>query len=387
MQKLNICHLITRMIVGGAQENTLLTAIGHIKNGHKCVLVTGPSPGPEGELLQNKKIPPELEVIQCPFLCREINPIKDISAYFWLKNFFAKRKYDIVHTHSSKAGIIGRAAAKFASVPVIIHTIHGLAFHKYENPIKNYIYILAERWAAKRCDKIFAVARAMIEQSIAAKIADRDKFKVVYSGMELEQFINNNSREKIRRELGIASDAPVVGTVARLFPLKGYEDFVPLAANIAKDIPNLEFIIVGDGILREKIEKQAQELKLKFHFSGLVAPDNVADYISAMDLLVHLSLREGLPRAAVQALASGLPVIAYDLDGAPEVVINGISGYTVPPREINIAANCAIEILSDSNLRKRLGEEGRKIAIENFDWKNMVQTIEKEYFTILNTRG
>ncbi len=370
------------MIVGGAQENTLLTAIGHINNGNKCVLVSGPSPGPEGELLRKKNIPPQLEVIECPYLCREINPVKDILAYFSLRHFFQKRHFDIAHTHSSKAGIIGRAAAKSAAVPVIVHTIHGLPFHKYENPIKNKIYILAERWAAGRCDKIFAVAQAMIEQSIAAKIAERDKFKLVYSGMELERFTENKARENIRAKLNIPADAPIVGAVARLFPLKGYEDFLPVAAKIAKHIPRVEFIVVGDGIMRKEIEKQAQELNLKFHFTGLVSPDEVPKYISAMDLLLHLSLREGLPRAAVQALASGIPAITYELDGAPEIVINGKSGFTVTPRNTDEVANYAIKILNDDDLRKRLGEEGKKIVIEKFDWKKMVQTIESEYISI-----
>ena len=378
-KSLNICHIITRMIVGGAQENTLLTAIGHIRNGNSCTLVSGPSPGPEGELLRKKSIPSRLEVIECPYLCREINPVKDVLAYLWLRNFLKKRKFDVVHTHSSKAGIIGRAAASSLCVPVVVHTIHGLAFHRYENPIKNRFYIFAERWAARKCHRIFAVAQAMIEQSLAAKIANREKFKLVYSGMELERFTENKEREKIREKLGISGNAPVIGTVARLFPLKGYEDFLPAAAKIAKEIPELEFIIVGDGIMRGEIEKEAKSLKLKFHFTGLVPPDKVADYISAMDLLIHLSLREGLPRAVVQALVSGIPAIAYDLDGAPEVLINGKTGFTAVPRDVDAVANFAIRILKDEKLRKSLGSEGKRMVIENFDWVKMVNDIEAEY--------
>jgi len=381
--KLKICHVITRMIVGGAQENTLLTAIGHVNNGHECVLVSGPSHGPEGELLRKIKIPNELKIVECPYLCREIHPFNDISAYFWLKKFFKMKNFDVVHTHSSKAGIIARAAAAKVNVPVIVHTIHGLAFHKFENPLKNKIYITAERWAAKRCHRILAVAQAMIEQSINAKIAARDKFKLVYSGMELNPFLNNyGKREKMRKKLNIKNDVPLVGTLARLFPLKGYEDFLPVAAKIAKEIQNVEFIIIGDGLLKEKIKEESEKLGLKFHFVGLISPEQVPDYISTMDILIHLSMREGLPRAVVQALASGIPAIAYDLDGAPEVIINGRSGYIAKPRNVDEVANFAIKLLNNSSLREKLGNEGRKIVKEKFDWINMVKTIEEEYKNI-----
>jgi len=368
------------MIVGGAQENTLLTACGHLINGHSCVLLTGPSPGPEGELLRKKTVPGGLEVVECPDLIREINPLRDISAYRFLKRFFMQRNFDVVHTHSSKAGVIARAAARSANVPVIFHTVHGLAFHRYESRFKNMIYILSERWAAKRCDKILAVAQAMVDQCVSAKIANRDKFRVVYSGMELEPYLDaSKKRSAIRNRLGIPHDAPVIGTVARLFPLKGYEDFIPAAAKIAKEIPEVRFLVVGDGEMMDDVKKEAEGRGLKFHFAGLVPPDQVAEQISAMDLLIHLSLREGLPRAVVQALAGGIPAIAYDLDGAPEVIVNGRSGYIVPPRDLDAVAKSATDLIRDSEKRKLMGQEGRKIALKNFDWKQMVDIIENLY--------
>ena len=159
---MKICHVITRMIVGGAQENTLFTIVGHIQKGHEVVLITGPSPGPEGELLKNSDFP-EFEIIEVPDLVREMNVKKDYSAYNELKRIFTERKFDVVHTHSSKAGILGRAAAWKVNVPFVTHTVHGQAFHPYEKPWKNFFYISAERWAAKRCHKIYAVAQAMID--------------------------------------------------------------------------------------------------------------------------------------------------------------------------------------------------------------------------------
>ncbi|MBR4370291.1 MAG: glycosyltransferase, partial [Victivallales bacterium] len=156
---MKICHVITRMIVGGAQENTLLTCQGHLEKGHDVTLVTGPSPGPEGELLK-QGVPDGLRVVVFPELVRQISPSNDLKAKKKLIEFFKQEKFDIVHTHASKAGIIGRVAAKAAGVPFIVHTVHGLPFHKYQNFVSNAIYILMERYAAKKCDRIFAVAKA-----------------------------------------------------------------------------------------------------------------------------------------------------------------------------------------------------------------------------------
>jgi len=162
-KKLKTCHIITRMIVGGAQENTLLTMIGHLEKGHEVTLLTGPSPGPEGMLLKNQDAA-GLEVVEDANLVREISPVRDVAAFFSIRSFLKARGFDVVHTHSSKAGIIGRAAAWSAGVPVVVHTIHGQAFHPYEKAWKNFVYKASERWAARRCHRIFAVAQAMLDQ-------------------------------------------------------------------------------------------------------------------------------------------------------------------------------------------------------------------------------
>jgi glycosyltransferase involved in cell wall biosynthesis len=372
------------MIVGGAQENTLLTIAGHLNNGHNATLITGPSPGPEGELLKKKGIPDGLNIALCPYLVREISPLNDIRAYFFLRKYFAENHFDIVHTHSSKAGIIARAAAASASVPVTVHTVHGLAFHKFEKSWKNFLYKLAERWAAKKCDKIFAVAQAMIDQCVSAKIANRGKFKVIYSGIELDSYRNcGRERNRIREKFKIPSDAPLVGAVARLFPLKGYEDFLPASAKIAKEINNVHFLIVGDGVMKDDVKKQSEDMGLKFHFAGLVPPEEVPSYVSAMDVLIHLSLREGLPRAVVQAFAAGKPAIAYRLDGSPEVIIGGKTGFLADTGDIDSVAKFAISILRNPQLASSLGTNGQKMVFEKFDWKIMVREIENEYFQLL----
>ena len=377
---MKICHVITRMIVGGAQENTLLSARGAVDAGHDVTLVTGPSPGPEGELLK-KVTCPGLKIVECPYLVREISPGKDLKAYLFLKNLFRSEKFDVVHTHSSKAGIVGRFAGRAAKIPLVAHTIHGLAFHRYEKAWKNFIYIMSER-AASRCGKrIYAVAQAMIDQSLAAGIGKPEMYKVVYSGMELEPFLTSRAEPELRKRLGIPENAFVFAALARLFPLKGYEDFIPLAMELAKELPNVHCLIIGNGIMTDDIKAliAKENLTDRFSFAGLVPPGEVCRYLALADVLVHFSLREGLPRAAVQSLASGKPVIAYALDGTPEVVIPGKTGWLLSPSNLTDAKAAMREAVNDPSKTEALGKAGRELVSSRFGWKTMSDTLLEDY--------
>ena len=385
---MKICHVITRMIVGGAQENTLLTIKGHIEKGHEVVLVTGFSPGREGELLKNVEMPP-FKIVEIPEMVREVSPVKDLKALRKLRDYFKKEKFDVVHTHSSKAGIIGRIAARQAGVPVVVHTVHGQAFHAYEKPWKKLLYITAERIAAKYCDKIYAVAQAMIDQCVDAKVAPREKYMVVYSGMDTAAFANAGRNMELRQKLGIPENAKVIVTVARLFPMKGYEEMLPAAARLVKEFPDLHFLPVGDGPMYDELQKQIADLGLtgNFHFAGLVPPHEVCDYIAQADLLWHLSLHEGLPRAVVQALAVGIPAIGYKLDGTPEVVLNGKTGYVTAPQDVDAVVARSRELLNDAALRAEMGKNGKDLVIERFAWRRMADILEKEFLMLLKEKS
>ena len=387
-RKMKICHVITRMIVGGAQENTLLTIKGHIEKGHEVVLVTGFSPGREGELLKNVEMPP-FKIVEIPEMVREVSPFKDLKALRKLREYFKKEKFDVVHTHSSKAGIIGRIAARQAGVPVVVHTVHGQAFHAYEKPWKKLLYITAERIAAKYCDKIYAVAQAMIDQCVDAKVAPREKYMVVYSGMDTAAFANAGRNMELRQKLGIPENAKVIVTVARLFPMKGYEEMLPAAARLVKEFPDLHFLPVGDGPMYDELQKQIADLGLtgNFHFAGLVPPHEVCDYIAQADLLWHLSLHEGLPRAVVQALAVGIPAIGYKLDGTPEVVLNGKTGYVTAPQDVDAVVARSRELLNDAALRAEMGKNGKELVIERFAWRRMADILEEEFLMLLKEKS
>lgn len=378
---MKVCHFITRMIVGGAQENTFLSARGLVEAGHECLLLSGPSEGREGSLLQRMKNP-GFAVMESPLFVREISPWTDLRAIYWLADFLKKERFDVIHTHSSKAGIVGRIAGRMAGVPLVVHTIHGLAFGPYDSFLKNQLYIRAERFAANRCDRIYSVAQAMIDQCLAAKIGRPEQFKVVYSGMELERFLDAQPDAALRSELGIpGKNCRVVGAVARLFPRKGYEDFFPVAAQVARACPDVRFLIMGDGPSRAAYEKMTEELGIRDRviFAGLVSPDRIAEYIALTDVVAHFSLKEGLPRVAVQALAEAKPVVAYPLDGTPEVVLDGKSGFLVPPGNHEAAVQALIRILEHPDERRGLGEYGRSLVRDKFPWKKMSDTLIADY--------
>ena len=381
---MKVCHFITRMIVGGAQENTFLSARGLVEAGHECVLLSGPSEGREGSLLARMKNP-GFQVVESPLFVREISPWKDLQAIRWLTEYLKREKFDVIHTHSSKAGIIGRIAGRMADVPLVVHTIHGLAFGPYDSFLKNQLYIRAERYAAKRCDRIYAVAQAMIDQCLDAKIGRPEQFKVVYSGMELDRFLNAKPDPALRAEVGIPENVRVVGAVARLFPRKGYEDFFPVAAKVLQRCPDTYFLILGDGPMRSEYEKITEQLGIRSRvvFAGLVSPDRIAEYIALTDTVAHFSLKEGLPRVAGQALAEAKPVVAYPLDGTPEIVVDGKSGYLTPPGDHDKAAEALIRILSSEAERCTLGEAGREMVRDKFPWQKMSDTLIEEYQSFL----
>lgn len=381
---MKICHVITRMIVGGAQENTLLTIKGHLEKGHTVELATGFSPGREGKLLENGEYG-DFPVVEFPDMVREISPWHDLKAYFALKKYFKANKFDVVHTHSSKAGIIGRLAAKAAKVPVIVHTVHGQAFHPYQSKLKNRLFIFLERFAAKRCHKIYAVAQAMIDQCVAAKVAPAEKYMVVYSGMDTGAFDRAKRDEALRKKLGIPTDAATVVTVARLFAQKGYEYVIPAAKKVLAQRPETHFLFVGDGPMYDQLsaELKAEGIWENFHFAGLIPPAEVASYVAQADMLWHLSLHEGLPRAVVQALAVGIPAIGFALDGTPEVIIEGETGYLTAAEDVDAVVEKSIRLLDDKSLREKLGNAGKVKVLEQFDWHKMADILEEEYAALL----
>ncbi|HEX5869027.1 MAG TPA: glycosyltransferase, partial [Longimicrobium sp.] len=288
---MRIVHVITRLIVGGAQENTLLSCEGQHARGHEVTLITGPSTGPEGSLVARAKAG-GYRVIEVEEMRRSILPVKDYRTYHRLVRLIRELQPDVVHTHSSKAGILGRWAADRAKTPAIVHTIHGLAFTASTSRMVNSVYKALERQTAPITTKIVCVADAMREQSLAAGIGTPGQYETVYSGMETGAFLDPpRGREDVRAELGLQEGDVAVGTIARLFHLKGHEDLLEMAPGLCARHPGLKFLWVGDGLLRPALERRIGEMGLKERFvlTGLVPPGRIPELAHAMDILVHPS--------------------------------------------------------------------------------------------------
>lgn len=374
------------MILGGAQENTLATVrILSEKSEYEVTLAAGPPIGPEGSLMEEAERT-KAEIVLIPELRREINPLLDAISFIKLYVLILRGKYDIVHTHSSKAGILGRAAAKLAGAKCVIHTIHGLPFHPYQNGFLNFIYVWLEKFAALLSNRIITVCDTMKEKAVSHRIGHEGKFLTVYSGMNLEPFLRaGKNAAGIKEKLGISKDDMVIGKIGRFFPLKGHKYLLRAAPLVVKVFPNVKFLLIGGGILRNKLESEVVSLGLgaKFIFTGLVDRKEIPGLITAMDILVHTSLREGLPRVVVQAMACGVPVISFDIDGAGEVVLEGKTGFLVPPGDVETLANTIISALSNVKELEAMGKTGCRLAVSLFSEKTMVERIDKLYKELL----
>ncbi len=383
---MRIAHVITRMIVGGAQENTLLCCQDLIRQyGDDVLLVTGPALGPEGDLLSQGR-GGEVPLTMVPSMRRAIHPWRDTVCYRALKRVLRDFRPDVVHTHSAKGGFLGRMAAHALRVPAIVHTVHGAPFHPYQRWYARELFRWCEAYAARRCHAIVSVADAMTDLLVDAGVAPREKFTTVYSGMDVEPFLAaDQHREAIRRELGFSDEHVVVGKIARLFHLKGHEQLIQAARRVVAKCPEVRFLLVGDGILREKLERQIADAGLNhaFCFAGLVPPERIPELLGAMDLLVHVSLREGLARALPQALIAGRPAVSYDVDGAREVVIPEKTGFLVPPQTVEPLADAILRLARDPDLRRRLGEQGRGLFTEQFRHETMTRRLREIYQRLL----
>ena len=378
---MRVTHVITRLIVGGAQENTIACVLGlHTKPGVEVDLVSGPEAGPEGSLASMFDRHPGLVTI-LPQLVRPLHPWHDCLAWRKLTKLFRARRPQIVHTHSGKAGVLGRLAAARAGVPIILHTIHGPSFGPFQGRLANVLFRSAERYAARVTTHFVVVAEAMKQQYLAAGIGRPEQYTKIYSGFPLEPFLNSSNDLQLRARLGLAPEHVVIGKIARFFKLKGHDDLFAIAAALVRSCPQIRFLLVGDGPWRKRFEGQVRSIGLDKHvvFTGLVSPDAVPPLVGIMDVLVHLSTREGLPRALPQALAAARPVVAYDADGAREVCLENETGFLVRPGDLAGLGERLSQMARDPALRERLGRRGQQLVRERFGAQGMVDDLYQLY--------
>jgi glycosyltransferase involved in cell wall biosynthesis len=377
--KINLLHIITKLELGGAQK-TALELVGNLdRNKYHLFLISSR----EGMLLEEALKIPDLQIYLVPSLKRYISPISDLKALLSIVRFIKKNNIHIVHTHSSKAGIIGRWAARFAGVPVIIHTIHGFGFHDNQNWFTRKLYISLERSAAKFTDILVAVSESDISKGLRNRIGHRGKYRLIRYGIRLDEFLNNHiDIDDKRRRLGIDPASRVVGMVACLKPQKSPLDFIKAASLVKRSVPEAKFLLIGDGALRRKSENLIRRLKLQRDIRLLGWRRDIADIMRALDVFVLTSLWEGTPLVFLEALASGLPIVATRVDGGPEIVKDQINGFLVPPRDHKMLAEKIITLLSQKQLRQKMGQAGWQMMDKSFDVSTMIKRTEEVYLEI-----
>lgn len=371
-----VFQVITRLIAGGAQENTILLCQA-LRERFDVTLVSGPPDGREGSLVEEAR-QRGIPLVIVPDLVRPVSPLRDAAALRDLIRLFRRERPHVVHTNSSKAGILGRAAAWWADVPVVVHTNHGLPFYEEQPAALRAFYRALEKAAASVSDRIVCVGEVVRRKSIAARLGPPRLFEVIYNGFETERFLK---AQGIRDRLGIPPEVPVAGIVARMAWHKGHRFLVEAAP------PTVHLLFVGDGEERPVLERRVADRGLRATFTGHVSPSEVPGLIASMDVLVHPSLWEGLPRVAVEALLVGRPVVAFDRDGVREVVIDGVTGRLVPAKSIGALRAALDEILARPDRGHDLGRAGREICLERFDGRRSAERVADLYRALLEGIG
>jgi glycosyltransferase involved in cell wall biosynthesis len=383
MSGIPVLHIITRLIVGGAQENTMYTA-ARLDPTRFCVeVISGPQTGSEGSLIDEvRSLGVSLEIL--PSLLREVSPRQDVAALLALRRLIRTGQFAIVHTHSSKAGILGRVAARLAGVPVIVHTVHGWSFHEHMSPRRRRLYVALERWTARFTDALIVVARPDIEKGLAEGIGRREQYHLIRSAIPLEAFDPTNiDSSAVRRELGLPLNVPVLGNVGRFSAQKNPLDWVAVAGRVAQAVPDCHFLLVGDGPLRSDVETAltAAGIADRTILTGLRR--DVPRLIAAMDVFLLTSLWEGLPRVIPQAMSMGIPVVANRADGTVEAINHGVTGFLCEPGSTeSMAENCCL-LLQNPQLRQEMGGRGQKYAHQEFGLERMIRDIEALYEDLL----
>lgn len=376
--KIKVFHVITMLELGGAQQNTLYTVSHLDKNRFDTALVCG-----KGGMLDPQAFDSGVRVHFIPDLVCPVNPLRDVMALFELLALFRKERPDIVHTHSSKAGILARLAAFFAGVPVIIHSFHGFGFHNGQPWPLRRTFQIAEKVCAALSHALVFVSRANMDTARRLGIGDQGSYRIIRSGIVLNDYPASTDPAAKRSELGLPPAGPVVVSVGNLKPQKNPADFVRVAEIVLRELPQACFLFVGDGILRGKIDEMTRRLGIakRCVFAGW--RKDIAEILSMSDVFVLTSLWEGLPRSLVEAIKCRVPCVCYGTDGVRDIISDGKNGFLVEPEDIRSMSEKICRILRDKDLRERLIHGCLLTELKEFDIVSMVSSQEKLYETLL----
>lgn len=376
---MRVVHVITRMIVGGAQETVLLAAALADPDRVEPIVVTGPQTGPEGSL-HEEAARRGVRVLVTPSLVREVAPATDLRAVPDLVRMLRTLRPDVVHTHSSKAGIVGRVAARRAGVPGVVHTVHGWPFHDHQPASVRWTWRELERRTAALADRLVVVAETDRSKGLSAGIGTPEQYVTVRSGLELEGY--GRGRDcAVRSELGIPANAVVVGAVNRLSPQKDPVSLVRSFAEVARHRPDAWLLIAGDGPLRPAVEAAAVASGVRERVVMAGLRDDVPRLLPAMDVFLSTSRWEGLPRTVLAAMASGVPVVSTPTDGVLDVVQDGVTGLLAPAGDPRALGRAVLRLLDDGVLREAV-VAAASARMSEFSATTMARRLEALYAEI-----
>lgn len=382
MPKINLLYVITKLELGGAQKQLLSLITLLDRRGYNVFLFTE-----KNGLLVHKALSIDgLVVGRSKWLERPINPLKDFFALIEICRFVKKNKIKLVHTHSSKAGILGRWAAELAGAETIIHTVHGWSFNDYQPWLRKKFFVWLERLTARFTDRFIVVSRCDKQRGLTNRIGTEDKYKLIPYGIDYTEF-SGVQGQGIRSELGIGSQDLVIGMIACFKPQKCPQDFIKLAHLVNQTMPNVKYVLVGDGILRKQIER----LILKFSLQKQVIltgwRSDIAKILSAIDVFVLTSLWEGLPVTVLEAMAASRPVVASNTGGIAEVIKEGENGFLTLCRDINNMSERLIALLKNEALRKQISQNTKNSLGFDFSIENMVRNTQVLYENLIEKTG
>ncbi|MBI4437189.1 MAG: glycosyltransferase [Candidatus Omnitrophica bacterium] len=381
-QKVKVLHVITRLDRGGSSENTLLTLLRLDPSRYELSLIYGKTTEfPEERMNEARKA--GILLLPLKEMIRSIHPWKDLIAFWKLYRWMRKGGYDLVHTHTSKAGILGRFAAKYAGVPRIVHTPHGHVFYGYFSPMVHRGIIWIERFAGFFTDRLVTLTQRGKEEHLRYKILPEHRITWAYSGIDLEAFRRGDGKEDA---FPSPEKGPCVGMIGRLAPIKGHLYFLQALPSVIREIPELKALLVGDGPLRQELEKACSTLGIQHHVLFLGEQERIQAILKRCDVVVLSSLNEGMGRVLLEAQAMGKPVIGTRVGGIPEVIQEGKTGYLVPPKDPQALAEKLLLLLKDPEKGRKMGEAARIWVDETFSVQEMVRRIDAVYQELLKEK-
>jgi glycosyltransferase involved in cell wall biosynthesis len=386
-EKLRVLRAITRLNIGGPAIHAILLTRGLQNERFSSVLVTGlegPHEGSMRDLATKHGVRPRV----LRELGREVSPINDLRATLAMYRLIRGSRPHIVHTHMAKAGTAGRLAARLARVPIVVHTFHGHTFHSYWGPVKSAVFLQIERTLGAMTDRVIAVGDAQKADIASYGVAPLRKILTIPLGLEIEPMLEaEQHRGRLRAELKVGADRPLIGIVARLVPIKAHEIFLEAAPRSGAAAPESTFLIIGDGERRAELEAIARQLGVADATRFLGWRDDMREVYADLDVVTLCSNNEGSPVALIEALAAGRPVVSTRVGGVPNVVQDGESGLLVPPRDPAALADGILALLRDPARAAQLGLTGRRAVFPKHSSGRLVQDVERLYLELAREKG